>query len=1417
VLVEQIDRIAHSAPDRIAVVAAGAGTTYRELRSHSRRVAASLAGRGIGPGSLVGVLLPRTAAPIVAMVGVLRTGAAFALLEYDGADPVDVVRAKLADADAVLTTTERAAELGPLQADVLRLDAPLAGGEWPAQAPAPPDRAAYVVYTSGSTGPAKGVVVEHGNIRHYAESLLSRLAITEPLAYANVTTLSADLGNTCLFLPLWSGGTIHLVSDEDRRDPRRLAGYLRSANVDVLKTTPSHWAAVSALIRPGSRSRPALRYLLLGGEALLPQPARELLRSGVTEALVNHYGPSEATVGVAVHVMRDERDVTSGEHESVPIGLPLGDTRLVVRTADSAWREKAATGELYIGGPSVARGYLGATSPAFCTDDDQGRLYRTGDLVRLDDSGTATFLGRVDRQVKIGGYRIELEYVESVLRALPGIHDASCHRLAVGDRGLLAAAIVPESPDTSVAGLAQTLRGTLPWYMIPRRFVPFGGFPTTDNGKLDVTAIRRTLARALSGADLGTALPEAAAREAGTGTELFRKYLGRADFGPDDDFFELGGDSIDAIQVVGELQRRGHDITMGDFLAEPTVRTLSARQPGLVRPAELASPVTLTTSAGVGFASSQAWFLTQDFAEPDFFNQALCFDVSAAVDPAVLRACVADLVAFHPMLHTAYRVEDCQWVAALADPPADCFSQSVLAATAQIVPTARQLHAAIDISTGRVFRAHLFRRPGSRGKLLLICHHLSVDAVSWRILTADLAALYRDRAEGRPAGLRAEVSGFWDWLRSSGTAFVPAVPDRGATGQRAHGRPANTESSAHSAWMVFSEAETRRLARDLPAAAGVPLHAALLGAFVHAAAQLRDVEVVAVDVEAHGRRTDDAAMDISRTVGWFTATHRLNVRRGADPGATTRHAAVLLTSLADAKPAPTRVAGPVASFNFLGQFEFPRDEPLALSPAGDPIGPARGPGNDRIYDLRFTARVLDGRLAIDLSFSAALDTAAGMTALLDRMRQTLSGLTGGAPVDAAKTWVQPGSTSGLLTAVPSPPVRTAAPGRRRDYRTVLLTGATGYIGAHLLRSFLLGGDATVCCLVRAADEQAATARLWDTLSWYFPDENLRRHAHRVTVLAGDTGEPGFGLPPATYRWLAADLDAVYHLAADTRLVGRPQVTRRVNTDSVREAIRLCSTLRQKDLHFMSTLAVCGYLPGPDQVPFGEDDLDIGQRFLSEYEESKFRAELLIRRFAVEGGSAFVYRAGNVTGHSVTGRFQRNGGDNRLVQTLRALTKLGRAPDSPDGGGGSGEQIALSPVDTVADAVFALSTSAQTAPGTFHVDAGRGVAYQDVLRALRGLGFDLCPAGPATMADLIREHPDTGDPDLALAALWAGRRRRNVAYRNLRTHQQLGGLGVRFADLGPGWLERFLRHLMDEGILVRTRGQSRSTTSEGSSQ
>ncbi|MFC7760328.1 AMP-binding protein [Catellatospora bangladeshensis] len=340
------------------------------------------------------------------------------------------------------------------------------------------------------------------NIRHYTESLLDRLAITEPLAYAHVTTLAADLGNTCVFLALWTGGTLHLVDDATRRDPQALRRYLRAERIDVLKTTPSHWAAVLPGFDDDAQAGPALRMLVLGGELLSLPLARRVLASGTARTLVNHYGPTETTVGVACHVLDSPAHVDGlGDAASVPIGRPLGANRLFVRTADGRFRERDATGELYVAGPSVALGYRGddaATAAAFTRDLEQahpgaGRAYRTGDRVRISADGVLEFLGRGDRQVKIKGYRVELGHVENGLRRLPAVADAVVVHRADRRPALVAAVVTDSRRHGPRPDVHRQLRQVLPPYLVPDRIEFFDAFPRNDNGKTDHGTLRELI------------------------------------------------------------------------------------------------------------------------------------------------------------------------------------------------------------------------------------------------------------------------------------------------------------------------------------------------------------------------------------------------------------------------------------------------------------------------------------------------------------------------------------------------------------------------------------------------------------------------------------------------------------------------------------------------------------------------------------------------------------------------------------------------------------------------------------------------------------------------------------------------------------------------------------------------------------
>ncbi|WP_406220566.1 AMP-binding protein [Streptomyces decoyicus] len=1436
-------------PHRMAVVVGHERLTYGELDGRVSRLIHQLRSRGIGCGSLVGVHLDRTPDAVVALLAVLGTGAAYTVVEPT--DPVGegVGRLVAAGPELVVSSSRYEPDLrwhGLAVQDVHEIGT--GGSPEAGLATSGEDDTAYILYTSGSTGRPKGVMVSHGNIRHYTESLLGRLAIDEPLNYAHVTTLAADLGNTCLFLALWTGGTLHLVDDATRRDPQGMLRYLHTEQVDVLKTTPSHWSVVFRAFNHDRQTRPELRFLLLGGELMSLELARRILTSGVTGTLVNHYGPTEATVGIAAHVLTGEADLDRLEHAaSVPIGTPLGATRLLVRTDDGRYEERDAVGELYVQGPSVTLGYRGneaASAAAFIeipgptgrgdgpgADASAGvRSYRTGDKVRADAHGVLEFLGRGDRQVKVGGYRVELGHIESGLRRLPEVADAFVvHR--AGRQPALVAAVVPHglAADSEPSRLRTDLRSLLPYYMVPDRVAVFEAFPRTPNGKTDHAALRGRIEECLT---VRTQHPHAAGDEVlAEVCAVWQRHLGHGDFGIHDDFNQVGGSSIGAIQVIADLQAKGHQVSAAAFLAEPTAAALAARLKqgwGTESRADPHRPARRVDDAAL--APAQEWFFRQDFAQPDQWNQALLLDVDEAVRPEELAAAVDDVMAVHPMLHTAFRRVPAGHRRDVVAPGRP-FSTSVLPDGSDLIvqhiqQTAAGLQSEIKVADGDLFKAHLFRGTTS-AHLLLICHHLSIDAVSWGIVVNDLSRCYSERLRGNEPRTAAGTTGFGAWAThlSEHAAALRAdlahwegldrigLPQPGATG-RGGTQGDNREGDAQTLWFRLSRAETDALARTAIASTDVPPHASLLGAFAHALAELRGSEDVVVDVESHGRATFDDELEVSRAVGWFTSTFPAHIGIVAgDIAATGKAAASALSAVPHLGIAYGLHGQPQRSdvcFNYLGSLPLPYGDDLRPSLSRYPVGPVRGAENDRGYGLKLTARIHDGQLVADLSYTPRRHDPEQMLRLARATRAHLRHAAGGPP-DEGQFVLEHGSSTGLLAQVPRE-LRCEPPaGDLREYGTVVLTGATGFIGAHLLRLLLTRTKGRIHCLVRAREGRSAAERLDEVYAWYHPGEDLGRYSDRLTVFDADLSEPGFALADDEYRRLCREAEAIYHLASDTRLFGDRESFDRHNTGPVREMIRLADTDRPKDLHYVSTLAVCGSGAPGEAAVFSEDSLNIGQTFLNEYERSKYEAELLVREFAAAGGAGYIYRSGNVTGHSMSGRFQRNGGDNRLVQMLRAAVRLGRVPRV------GAQTLALSPVDVVAEGILEISRSERVRGGIFHVDTHHQVSYQEIFTALRELGCAVADDGAPDFAALFGHHlgDEGSNEQIALAHFWANRPGRNVRYDHSRTGRLLAELGVMFPQLDGEWLRTYFSGLIQQGEITVTDEKLSPMTHKGS--
>jgi amino acid adenylation domain-containing protein/thioester reductase-like protein len=1430
-MLENICQVAAHKPAAIDIFEA---LSYKDLWTRARLLACDMRDHAVGQGSLVAVYAPRTVDVVAGIVGIMATGASYTIVEDNGARSENLNRLKAINPNLVLChsrDTQTLQELG-LPAIALKSTRPDdTSYDFP---PVEDSQVAYVCFTSGSTGRPKGVEVTHANVAHYTASIAQLLKIDTPMQYAHVSTLAADLGNTSLFLSLWTGGCLHLVSADLRKDPTGLRDYLILNRIDFVKITPSHWNAIfsSGLGNPpqGATKVPGLRlrYLVLGGELLPTHLARRTLHSRQVQTLVNHYGPTETTVGVIARVLPSPEHADAIATDSVPIGQPFGNTTLKVRTADGSFHKTGVTGELYIGGPSVAAGYKGdpaATSknflPICSADGTEERYYKTGDIVSIDDEGTVRFQGRIDRQIKINGHRVELEHVESVLRTLTDVVDAAVFFAEIQEKSRIIAGLLGRTR-LDAESLKQQLKDILPDYMIPNALLQFDAFPRNDNSKTDLKSLEAQIVSRLQANETPNATRSVSVPGGSSLAKELRAlwdvYLKGQAFSDDDSFFRLGADSLDGIQLIGDLQSRGYRVTANSFLKEPSINGLLAT---IIDSRRDAPPAGKQSQYGErrSFSIAQDFFLRQPLACPDHYNQALLLECGTDVVADYLDKAISGLVASHPMLTATYKQDSHGWVSAPAETRPRALSVSVLPGMASsdtarkhIEDVSQGIQSSLSLSCGNLFKAHLFKSDDA-DRILLVAHHLSVDVISWRIIVNELIKRYIGYFDRAPLETARSSVTFWDWVDHI-NRHSDALIERADTWlgdllpqDIAHSKDnsANTECLAQTLWMGFSEDETRLLTHDLTTQVNAPLHVTLMATFVHCLAVKTQSPTVVIDVESHGRLALDDSMDVSRVVGWHTSTFPISVDFSEKNLLTTiASCARMMRELPDLGVAhgvrerlrsvqsPQSPAGAIC-FNYIGEVAFNHDPRFPVVPSHHAIGRARGDANIRSQDLKFTARILAGRLIIDLSFSQAI----GADPMRDVMRTLKDQLLGllGREASSPNLVQEDGTRTGLITYAPHPLVSCARMQGRRPYKAVLLTGATGYLGIYILKELLMQSSADVYCIVRADDIDHAYARLQDAFGWYFPTEHLARFGSRIRLLCGDVSVDRLGLQPPDYESLASTVEAVYHCAANTKLFGPPEAFESHNIWSVKHCIDFVQHRQPKDLHYMSTLAVAGINPRNAAEVFDEDSADVGQEFQNFYESSKYAGEALVRRFQLQSGArGFIFRSGNISGDSNTGAFQRNPSDNRLVQVLIACAKLSAVPLDLN------ETLVLSPVDEVAKGIVAISLDKATQGGVFHVESPYEIPFSDLVDAMRGCGIILARSRHSTFLDLFEAVRHERDQDIVRARFWGARKSRNYQYNHARTHELLRRLGCDFKPLDGAWLCRFVDLLQQQGVL-----------------
>ncbi len=1012
---ELFEEQAARTPEALAVVYESESLSFAQLNARANRLAHQLRELGVDLESRVGLCLDRSLEIFVGLIAILKSGGA--CVPLDPNYPRERLTRLLEDAEVSLLVC---------RASLLQ-DLP----QWRAQAVCLPDQddevgaarpsgnptrrrggthTAYIMHTSGSTGRPKGVVVEHRQLVRYVQAALERTALPAPFKAATLSPLTADAGFQVLFSAWATGSSVHMPSSDRIADPQKLGEYFARRPVDLLKIVPSF---LSALLEddPAGRILPK-RLLILGGEASSWELVQRISSLAPELRILNHYGPTETTIGVTTYAVRPEQQ--AHRLRTLPIGRPMGGCRAYVLDGFGQLVPVGAPGELYFGGGHVARGYLGRpglTAERFVVDpyalEPGSRMYRTGDLARWLPDGNLEFLGRADQQVKLRGFRIEPGEIEAALVQHAAVAQAVVVARDDGPGGKqLVAYVVPAVGATpEQTDLRRHVGERLPEHMVPAAFVVLDRLPLTSSGKLD----RKALPAPQRQGECYRA-PRTPQEQLLCG--LFAEVLALPRVGLGDSFFALGGDSILSIQLVSRARRAGLELTPRDVFQRPTVEALAAEAR---MPVEAARP-SWDAAAAIGevtLTPIMCWLFERG-GPIARYNQSMLLRVPVDLAEPDLAAALQALLDSHDVLRMCLKRDGAGgwrfWISPRGSvPAASCLARAELSGLDEAVDlermqaAARQAEDRLDPQAGRVLQAVWFA--GAReGRLLLVIHHLAVDGVSWRILVPDLAAAAAKVARGEPPVLEPVGTPFRVWAQhlanhTKAPAVLAELPaweailDRGRSlvpGARLD--PArDTVASAGRLHQTLPASLTTALLTAVPARLHARINDVLLAALAVALAAWRrgrgsdgDCGPSLIDLEGHGREPMADDIDLSRTVGWFTSLYPVALdARGIDlddalaagpaMGQALKRVKETLRAIPgrglgygllrylhpEAGPRPAGRPGPQLGFNYLGRFAAGADADWTLAGEEAGLGGGADPAMPLAHLVEVSARTVD--------------------------------------------------------------------------------------------------------------------------------------------------------------------------------------------------------------------------------------------------------------------------------------------------------------------------------------------------------------------------------------------------------------------------------------------------------------------------
>ncbi|MFC7853358.1 amino acid adenylation domain-containing protein, partial [Bacillus velezensis] len=1003
------ERQAKETPDARAVVYDGQILTYRELNERANRIAAALRSNGVGPESVVALLTGRTTELASGILGILKAGGAYLPIGDDV--PRERAEWMLKDCKADILLQSDKLDGLPLSGKRLFIEDIQTKAGLSSENPEPlggPESLAYMIYTSGSTGAPKGVMIEQRSVIRLVKNSnyidftpKDRLLFTSSLGF-DVTTFE-------IFGPLLNGASLYVSDQETYLDSDVLETFIQQNGITTLWLTSSLFNHLS---EQNKDVFSGLSRLIIGGEALSPSHVNRVRNALPHLSVWNGYGPTENTTFSTCFLIEQSYD------HSIPIGRPVGNSTAYIINGRGTPQPIGVIGELCTGGDGVARGYFGRpelTEEKFVPNPfvPGERMYRTGDLARWLPDGTIEYAGRMDDQVKIRGYRVELGEIEAALRSLDGVKEAavSVRTGQSGNKELIAYMSLQADMDTEK--VRSSLSKQLPNYMVPAYMMELEKLPLTPNGKLD----RKNLPE-----------PELALQTAYTAPRneleeqlsvIWQEVLGTKQVGIEDSFFELGGDSIKALQVSARLGRYGRKMTASDLFRHPSIKELAP----LIRKAERVidqRPV----EGDIPWTPVQHWFLSQRMENRNHFNQSVMMFSSDALHKQPLKEALEHLVIHHDALRITVSAENESFrqinhgIQKDELYTLDIWDMSGTDTWEREIETeVAALQQRMDIEKGPLLKAGWFKTR-SGDYLFITVHHLAVDGVSWRILLEDLSAAYTQAVKGQPVQLPPKTDSFkqyaerlseyakssklmreeeyWRFIEEETAAELPYEKPQHQTG---------ADSIRQTVSFTLTEEETSVLLQQVNRAYHTDTQDILLTA---AALALRDWTGggrLRIAMEGHGREHIMPELDISRTVGWFTSMYPVLIdlnTAGAELGTAVKTVKDTLGRIPDkgigygilkymTPPEQKTIRfrqAPEISFNYLGQFNDTEDQ-HTFSLSGLASGHDITPTWQREQAVEMSAMAAQNKLHFSLSYPPSRFRKETMEQLLQTLQQYL--------------------------------------------------------------------------------------------------------------------------------------------------------------------------------------------------------------------------------------------------------------------------------------------------------------------------------------------------------------------------------------------------------------------------------------------